>query len=442
VRTEVQREPVRDVRDLRTKQRSENGANQGRDGHLTTAVSLLTGGVDKPYASALAKELISRGVALDFVGSDELDLPEFRSMPGMKFLNLRGDQGANASLGHKVARICKYYTKLILYAASADPRIFHILWNNKFEMFDRTLLMLYYKFLRKKVVLTAHNVNIGRRDSKGGLLDRLTLRVQYALADHMFVHTEKMKRELSEEFAVHSSRVTVIPFGLNNEVPTTSLTAAEAKQRLGIKPGERTILFFGKIRPYKGLELLVSAFLQLPMQAENYRLVIAGKPGQGCEKYWEAIQEKITKHSRILVHAQFISDSDIEVYFKAADLVVLPYRHVYGSGILSLAYGFGSPVLAADVGSLKEEIIVGETGFAFDADDSNDLARLIQLYFASDLYRHLDDKRHEIRAYAAQRYSWSVVGHITASVYSQLLGSHPPGDVTAEQRRCASETTS
>ena len=95
-----------------------------------------------------------------------------------------------------------YYARLIRYAATAKPRIFHILWNNKFESFDRTLLMLYYKVLGKKIVLTVHNVNAGRRDSKDTRLNRLTLRIQYRLADHIFVHTEKMKRELIEEFGV------------------------------------------------------------------------------------------------------------------------------------------------------------------------------------------------------------------------------------------------
>ena len=124
--------------------------------------------------------------------------------------------------------------RLIRYAATAKPRIFHILWNNKFETFDRTLLMLYYRLLGKRIVLTAHNVNAGKRDSKDTFLNRLTLRIQYRLADHIFVHTEKMKLELIEEFGVRESRVTVIPFGINNAVPNTDLAPSEAKQRLGI----------------------------------------------------------------------------------------------------------------------------------------------------------------------------------------------------------------
>ncbi len=188
------------------------------------AVALLTGGSDRPYVFGLTTSLTSKGAVLDLIGSDELDSPEFNGKPGVNFLNLRGSQRPDASFVRKLFRLSMYYVKLIRYAATAKPRIFHILWNNKFEAFDRTLLTLYYKFLGKRIVLTAHNVNAGRRDSRDTHLNRLTLQIQYRLADSIFVHTEKMKRELIGEFGVQESRVSVIPFGINNSVPNTRLT--------------------------------------------------------------------------------------------------------------------------------------------------------------------------------------------------------------------------
>src|ERR1700746_833348 len=101
--------------------------------------------------------------------------------------------------------------------------------------------MLYYKFLRKKIVLTAHNVNTGKRDSRDTRLNHLTLRIQYRLSDHIFVHTEKMKLELIEDFGEKEARITVIPFGMNNSVAQTELDSSGARQRLGIRESERTI---------------------------------------------------------------------------------------------------------------------------------------------------------------------------------------------------------
>ncbi len=248
-------------------------------------VALLTGGGDTPYAFGLATALEARGVCLDLIAGNELDRPEFHRTPYVNFLNLRGNQEPNASALSKASRVLIYYFRLIRYASTATPKIFHLLWNNKFDTFDRTLLTLYYKVLGKKVILTVHNVNAGRRDGNDSALNRLTLRIQYRLADHVFVHTDPMKKELVEDFSVRPSAITVIPFGINNAVPVTAMTAAEARQRLGIGPHERTLLFFGTIVAYKGLEYLVDAFRRLLSERGDYRLIIAGRPRKDSEKY-------------------------------------------------------------------------------------------------------------------------------------------------------------
>lgn len=388
-------------------------------------VALLTGGADRPYAFGLATALIDKQAELDLIGSDELDGPEFRGKPGVAFLNLRGDQRPDASFFTKVLRVLLYYARLIAYAAKAKPKIFHILWNNKFELFDRTLLMIYYRLLGKRILLTAHNVNAGRRDANDTSLNRLTLRIQYRLTDHVFVHTEKMKRELAEQLQFDERRITVIPFGINNAVPHTHVTSAEARERLGIQKGAKTLLFFGHIAPYKGLEYLITAFRRVLIHGDDYRLIIAGRP-KNCEKYWSAVREDISglvQTGRILLKAEFIPDDQTEVYFKAADVLVLPYKHIYQSGVLFLGHSFGLPVLASDVGSMKSDIVEGQTGLVFQPEDPCDLARAIEQYFASGLYSDLKAHRPKIRAHAEERHSWDTVAQITMGVYADLLGT-------------------
>ncbi len=385
--------------------------------------ALLTGGFDRPYVFGLTTALASKGVRQDVIGSDEVDCAEMHAVPKLTFLNLFGNRG-EASLAAKISRVLIYYARLVRYAAGDSPKVFHILWNNKFQLFDRTLLMLYYKVLGKKIAFTAHNVNAGKRDGNDSLVNRLTLRVQYRLADHIFVHTEQMKRELQRDFGVRESAITVIPFGINNSVPHTGLTPVSAKQRLGITPSEKTILFFGAIGPYKGLEYLVDAFLILAAAYPEYRLIIAGLPKEGTEEYLDAIHGKIEASAagpQIIRRIHYIPDEETELYFKAADVLALPYTHIFQSGVLFLAYSFGLPVVAADVGSIREDIVEGETGFLCRPCDSADLAAQIRVYFESDLFRTLDNRRREIIAYANERHSWDVVGTITHNVYSELL---------------------
>lgn len=392
------------------------------------AVSLLTGGSDRPYVFGLTTQLMSKGAMLDVIGSNELDFPEFRNQQGLTFFKLRGDQRPDVSVPEKALRVSSYYARLIGYAATAKPKIFHILWNNRFELFDRTVLMLYYRLLAKRIVLTAHNVNADKRDGKDSWLNRFTLRVQYRLAHQIFVHTDKMKQELMDKFGVQGSRITVIPFGINNAVPNTELTAREAKRRLGLREDEKTILSFGRITPYKGLEYLFAAFRKVLARDGHYRLIVAGKVDR-CEKYWSALRESIreeVQNGRIVVRDEFVPDDETEVYFKAADALVLSYRDIYQSGVLFLGHSFGLPVLASDVGSFKDEIVAGKTGFVFRPEDPGDMAAVIERYFESDIYLNLSARRPEIRNYAAERHSWDVVGQRTMNVYAGLLQKELP----------------
>src|SRR5437763_6274368 len=388
-------------------------------------ISLLTGGGDKPYALGMAAALTSAGIHVDFVGSDDLSVPELLANPRLNFLNLRGDQREDASTKAKVLRVLKYYARLIGYAAKAKPKLFHILWNNKFQLFDCTLLMLYYKLLSKRVVFTAHNVNAGKRDQNDSWLNRISLKLQYSLCDHVFVHTHGMKSEMTSEFRIPETKVSVIPFGINNTVPNTSLSSAEAKRQLGIGNNDKVLLFFGNIAAYKGLEYLIAAFSELLTKNRNYRLLVVGKP-KGPESYWNQIR-RATESSgigdRIIAKIEYVPDQETALLFKAADVLILPYAHVFQSGVIFLSYAFGLPAIAADVASLRQEIIEGETGFVFKPRDSSDLARKIHSYFNSELFRNLESRRAEIKAYANERYSWDKVVAVTTSVYSRLLNS-------------------
>jgi glycosyltransferase involved in cell wall biosynthesis len=391
-------------------------------------VALFTGGSDKPYVLGLVPQLLSRGVSIDLIGSNELECLELLNQSGVNFLNLRGDTSPHASFPSKMLRILRYYAKLVRYAANAEPKIFHILWNNKFEVFDRTLLMLYYKILGKKLVLTAHNVNAGKRDEQDGFINRFSLRVQYRLCDTIFLHTEKMKRELIQSFGVAENRTCVIPFGINNTVPNTALTPPEAKAQLGFTRGERTILFFGRITPYKGLEYLVTAFRELFAEDQSYRLIVAGRP-DNCEEYWNRVKESMqedVRAGRILLRSEFIPDEMTEVYFKASDVLVLPYRKIYQSGVLFLGYSFGVPVLAADVGSLKDDVVEGTTGFTFESENPTKLKEAIQKFYRSELFANLSARRYDIQALVAEQHSWQTVGGLTLGVYHSVQRDFNP----------------
>jgi glycosyltransferase involved in cell wall biosynthesis len=232
-----------------------------------------------------------------------------------------------------------------------------------------------------------------------------------------------MKQEMVSEFHIPDSKVSTIPFGINNTVPNTDLSSAEAKRRLDVSNGDKVMLFFGNITPYKGLEYLIAAFCELLEKDRSYRLLIVGRP-KGPQSYWSDIRRTIVNRNigdRVIEKIEYVPDEETELYFKAADALVLPYAHVFQSGVLFLGYNFGLPAIAADVGSLKNEIVEGKTGLVFRPQDPSDLASKIDAYFKSELFSNLENTRSQIKRYANDRYSWGKVAEITTAAYSNLL---------------------
>jgi len=347
--------------------------------NMTMKVALLTGGGDKPYSLGIAKALLDSGIKIEFIGNSELENEKIFLNESATYYNLRGDQSSEASIISKIFRVILYYFRLIKYAANTDTKLFHILWLNKFLVFDSTLLNIFYKLNGKKLVYTAHNVNIDKRDGNDSILNRRTLKFLYNYVDHIFVHTKLMKDELTGQFGTPDAKVTVIPFGINSTVPNTELNYRNARNLLNLSKGDIALLFFGNIATYKGLETLIDALKQLVEEGHNVKLIIAGSI-KGTGKYWECINSKISSYNlgnKIIKRIEFIPDEEVEVYFKAADALMLPYKFIYQSGPLFLAYNFGLPAIATDVGSFKDDIVEGKTGFVSLKNDGKGFADAI-----------------------------------------------------------------
>lgn len=390
----------------------------------TIKAALLTGGVDRPYASGLAMALAEASVQVDVIGSDVVDSPEMHGTKNIDFFNLWPPRRLNPSIIDKASRTLRHYISLIRYSASARPHVFHILWNSKIQLFDRTLLMLYFRVLGKRIALTAHNVNQARRDSRDSWLNRFTLRIQYQLADHIFVHTEKMRAELLSDFGVGDKSVTVIRHPINSAFSDTRLSPLEAKSRLGLCESDKLILCFGRIKPYKGIEYLLQAFQDLAAKDDRYRLIIAGEVEKGNEEYMDSLIQAMPasmEKGRIILKAHFIPDEEIEIYFKAADVLVLPYKDIFQSGVLFLGYSFGLPVIVTDVGSFREDVVEGITGYVCRPGDALDLTRAIEVYFGSDLYHNLAQKRQIIMSHAHTHHSWGAAAKLTRNAYEGML---------------------
>lgn len=155
--------------------------------------------------------------------------------------------------------------------------------------------------------------------------------------------------------------VTLCPHPLyDNFGPAVS--REEAIAHLGLDAGMRYILFFGLIRDYKGLDLLMEAFADVRLQARNIRLLVAGEFYSGEERYLE-LERTLGLQGRIVWTRRFIPSDEVRHYFAAADIVAQPYRTATQSGVTQIAYHFGRPMLVTNVGGLAEIVPDGRVGY-------------------------------------------------------------------------------
>jgi len=245
----------------------------------------------------------------------------------------------------------------------------------------------------------------------------------YHLLDRIIVHTAKMKEELCSLFHVDSQKVIIIPHGINNRIPRKGMTQEEARRQMGLEPTVHTILFFGQIDSYKGIETLIDAVAICVNEDASMMLIVAGNPKRQSDYIRNLEQQalqRLPEQNRRL-RFQYIPVGEVEMYFAAADCVVLPYKNIFQSGVIFLSYRFGVPIIATDVGSFCEDIIDGVTGFLCRPDSAEDMSEKLKVFFRSDLFRQREHTRARIRAFAEQQYSWTDIARKTIDVYHSVV---------------------
>lgn len=160
-----------------------------------------------------------------------------------------------------------------------------------------------------------------------------------------------------------------------------SIAKSEARKKLHLHPNKKTILFFGFIRDYKGLDILIESAKYLN---EEYQIIIAGEVYGSFEKYETQIRS-LDLSEKIVPFIRYIDDHEVTDFFSAADVCVLPYKSATQSGIVQIAYNFDLPVIAANVGGLSEMIIQDETGILIESENAAVLAETIKKYFLENL---------------------------------------------------------
>ena len=360
------------------------------------------------YDFGLCRGLVAAGVTPTLYTCDATDvvagLPfevkvEYRSVFGRDPAWRRGLRYVSGSL------------RAMIGARIAGSRLahFHVFQVSVLELFNVVLA----KLLLIRVVITAHDVEAFR-----GEWSSLKTWV-YGLADCVIAHNLVSARELAQVLGIPERKIHVIPHGnyLGDIKPMPQADSARAQ--LGLPPDARVLLFFGQIKEVKGLDLLLDALAAIKGTVPEILLVVAGKMwGQDFARYQAQI-DSLGLGSHCVAHIRYIADDEVATYYAAADLVVLPYRKIYQSGVILMAMSYGKPVLASNLEGMTEVIDDGVSGFLFRTEDSTDLARRL----LSVLADRAGMQRVAARGLELMHdaYGWERIGRLTADCYRAAL---------------------
>jgi glycosyltransferase involved in cell wall biosynthesis len=308
------------------------------------------------------------------------------------------------------------------------PQVVLVMWWNPF--FSPMLTYICRRIraqLRVPVVFLCHNVN----PHESTLLDRFLLRMAFAAPTHFIVQSQVEKQRLCQmrpgvpvEVVYHPSQ----SFFRKGAIPERESARRELMGK-GILPREKPViagrpatgprnilLYFGHVRPYKGVDILLQAMQQVVRQ-ESVELLIAGEFYEDRSKYDHLIR-KLDLQPFVSIIDRYLPNEEVSSFFAAADALVLPYRSATQSGVLPLAYQFERPVIVTRVGGIPEALEEGVTGLLVEPESPDALAVAIVQFFKQDLGSVFKPNLKP----AAERMSWgSLVDRLEAFIQANPL---------------------
>jgi glycosyltransferase involved in cell wall biosynthesis len=311
---------------------------------------------------------------------------------------------ATARRARRAVKLAEHVPDMLRYRRAArDAQVVHFQWLAVQELDGRLLPRGRGAGGRHALVLTAHDVL--PREARAR--QREAQRRLYGHFDALIVHSEHGRRRLTGELGVARERVHVIPHGVLAHLAERPPPAAP------FRTDRQVVLFFGLLRPYKGIDVLLEAWRE---GIEGAELWIVGPPRMDIAPLRAAAPPSVRFVPR------FVGDAELPAYFGRADLVVLPYREIEQSGVLFTALAFGKPLLLSDVGGFAE-VAAGGLARAVPPGDAAALrAALEQLLGDAGARAALAARA---RAASAGEYGWGRIAQRTLALYRSLLGENP-----------------
>ncbi|MTJ11414.1 glycosyltransferase [Anabaena sp. UHCC 0187] len=343
--------------------------------------------IDNPYQTLLSKSLENQGAEVLFPFGYRRVFPIFRAIKSLKKID-----------------------------------ILHLHWISPYFKGKNIVIKLIYAikflidiFLTKlvgvKIVWTIHN-HISH-DSQFPILEHWLQQNLFNLANSIIVHNSLVIKDIAKSYKFAKSKAEIIPHGHYREIYKNAVSQVEARQALGIPLSGIVYLNLGMLRPYKGLERLLKVWEENQEFHKESTLLIAGKALD--ESYLQKLTQLASTTQGVILHADFVEDSKIHLFFSAADIVVLPFEKILTSGSLILAMSYNKPIIAPRTDSIVETLGAADW-LLYENQDNQGLVKALKASTQVDL-----NKLSELVEHECDKLSWNNIGIKTYQVYEKLL---------------------
>jgi D-inositol-3-phosphate glycosyltransferase len=262
--------------------------------------------------------------------------------------------------------------------AAHEPDVIAAMWwMPPFAFGYRALFRALPRNLQNRFVYIIHDVVSHERFPGDAWLAKHVLQESPRFLVISRAEERRLKKLLPD---VKVEQIVYAPHPYDEDLPPLAGSAEEARARMGVT-APRVLLFFGFVRRYKGLDLLLRALPEIRKRCGDVQLLVCG-PFHQKRAHYEKLIARLGIERHVVIQDRYFSGDDIAPCFAAADAVVLPYRSATQTGVAPMAFALGTPVIATRVGGLAEAVTNGETGFLVEPNDPQKLAQTVETFFA------------------------------------------------------------
>ncbi len=334
--------------------------------------------------------------------------------------------GALEEAGVRVIRIPPRKWFPLQFANRVECDILHLDWphdwysgkNGMTRRFKQYMYLSGLASLRAKVVWTLHN--LFAHDAKDMVYEHRMIQALIDCCDGILVFSETAKAELKKRYSVSDqTSIQKVFHGHYLDCYPNNCTREAARTFLGVPGQQKLLVTVGAIRPYKGIDSLISEFGQNPISGIKWIIAGESKDSEFHQRLQMLVQNANRHGCDIEFHNRLIPDHELQYYFNACDVCILPFENVLNSGSLLMAMSFGCPIIAPSMGSIPE-VVCNRWSYLYDPADSGSLRTSILRSMECVSRQDVAEIRADLINFVRQKYSWTNVGTELKRWYEKL----------------------